>query len=217
MPLINLHRLRSKVTRFLTTTAPSSKPIALVLSLLPAPLLKVLRLPPRLSSAPSTSAEVNEKKTGTLSFLSATTCPICYSASAIASIPLPAPSTVPVQDQEDPLDPAAATAALAALVDSMTASATSPASSTSREIQVKIPYVTNCTNQCRYCYYCVVQALANCEEEGEDAWTCLRCGEGVTALEREVVVLPEETEEEEEEEESENDSDGQATEDTRRD
>lgn len=46
--------------------------------------------------------------------------------------------------------------------------------------------MTDCGWKCRYCYWCVVGKLVACEEEGEEAWSCLRCGEEVRAVEREV-------------------------------
>jgi peroxin-2 len=50
---------------------------------------------------------------------------------------------------------------------------------------VKIPYKTNCENECRYCYYCIVGVLVNCQEEIEDGWECLRCGQVVDGASRE--------------------------------
>lgn len=41
--------------------------------------------------------------------------------------------------------------------------------------------------------------MVACEEEGEECWSCLRCGGEVTAVDREVVVVHVEEEKEEEE------------------
>lgn len=53
--------------------------------------------------------------------------------------------------------------------------------------------MTDCGWECRYCYYCVVEQLAKCDEVGEDHWTCLRCGGGVTGVEKEHAVFVEAT------------------------
>lgn len=68
--------------------------------------------------------------------------------------------------------------------------------------------MTNCGWKCRYCYWCVVGKLVACEEEGEECWSCLRCGGEVRAVEREVAVRLDEVEMKEDEKNGE-DEDGE--------
>ncbi|ORY90190.1 Pex12 amino terminal region-domain-containing protein [Leucosporidium creatinivorum] len=176
MPLINVHRLRLRLSRLLSTKSAKSRSLALILSALPAPLARTLRVTPRQQLAAPSSAESEgekdstkpaERPKGPLHFLPDSTCPICYSQSTAPPTSLPTDPT---------------TSADSGLSSSLAASAAAGEQDTS----VKLPYTTDCGWECRYCYYCVVGRLAAAQEEGEESWGCLRCGGEVRGVKREV-------------------------------
>lgn len=169
MPLINLHRLRLRLSRLLLSTTSNSKFLRAILSSLPIPILKALKLPTRQILPPPTSNTTSiidpnkplVRPQGLLHFLPSTTCPICYSNSTSSPISI---------TSSDP-------------------SLTITSSTSSNETTVKVPYIANCGWECRYCYYDIVAKLVQAEEEGELSWTCLRCGGEVTGVEREGIKV----------------------------
>ena len=174
MPLINVHRLRLRISRLLSAKSAKSKSLSLILSALPAPLARTLRLTPRQQlQAPSPKAEDEknplERPKGPLHFLPSSTCPICYSLSTAPPTSIPTDPTSAVPD-------AVVGASLAA------------AAGADQDTSVKLPYITDCGWECRYCYYCIVGRLASAQEDGEDRWSCLRCGGEVSGASREVEV-----------------------------
>lgn len=66
----------------------------------------------------------------------------------------------------DPVDPTTSTAFLASM--------------SQKDDHVTVPYVTSCCGA-RYCYYCIASAIV-------DDFTCLRCGQKVTQVQREIVA-----------------------------
>ena len=172
MPLINLHKLRLRLSKALTSRASKSRTFRALATSLPAPLASTLGLSSLANS--SSKASPSNRQKGSHHFLPSTTCPICYARSNSPPTHLPSSSIA------DPTNPSAS------LLN------TSHASQTNQDTTVKIPYVADCGNGCRYCYYCIVGSLASCEEEAEESWECLRCGGEVTAANREVTTLREE-------------------------
>lgn len=140
-----------------------SRALTAVVSSLPAPVAKSLRLsrPPPVDR--TVAIDPTKRPQGPFHFLSPTTCPVCYAASNAPPTSLPS-------------DPTSATTSTPGTLVPATGSDTS----------VKLPYITDCGWGCRYCYYCVVGKLAACEEDGEESWKCDRCGENVNAVTREV-------------------------------
>ncbi|BGP36401.1 peroxisome assembly protein (Peroxin-2) [Rhodotorula kratochvilovae] len=185
LPLINMHRLRLRVTKAISSRATKSTTLRTLASALPAPIAGTLGL----SSLRSTSSTSSGSKSsapataphGPLAHLPPSTCPICYAASNAPPTHLPSASFA------DPTLPSAS------LLHT-----SGPAAG--GDTSVKIPYVADCAFACRYCYYCVVGALAKAEEEADDAWMCLRCGAEVHGARREVVeaVVPDEEDDEDE-------------------
>lgn len=182
MPLINVHRLRLRLSRLLSTKSAKSRSLALIISALPAPLARTLRLTPRQQlTAPSAENESAEKDStkpaerpkGPLHFLPDTTCPICYSQSTAPPTSLPTDPTA----SADP---------------TLTSSLAASAAAGEQDTSVKLPYTTDCGWECRYCYYCVVGRLAAAQEEGEESWGCLRCGGEVRGVRRELQAEVEE-------------------------
>jgi peroxin-2 len=47
------------------------------------------------------------------------------------------------------------------------------------------PYRASCGDV--YCYHCIVECMMRVADEGEEAWECLRCGEGVRQADRFIV------------------------------
>lgn len=181
MPLINIRRIRTRLIRFVSNRANKHKSLALLFSALPAPVAKALGVTPRqrlISSSASSSAKKaasndgsnGKRPEGPLHFLPDSTCPVCYAASNAPPTSIPTDPTSGDLDRRD--------AALGAT-----------ASSSDQDTSVKIPYTTDCGWHCRYCYYCVVGKLASCEEEGEECWSCLRCGGQVRGVVREVQAV----------------------------
>lgn len=177
MPLVNLHRLRVRLTRLVTNKAADSKTLQSVVKVLPAPVARALGLP-RLTAA---SGGQSKKQNGPLHFLSPDTCPICYSSYASPPTALPATAI--------PSDPTSSTTALASLTRATTTSTAPVIDSGNDDTSVKIPYVANCGNGCRYCYYCITGKLVQADEAAEDSWDCLRCGQDVTGADRETPSL----------------------------
>ncbi|KAJ8297193.1 Ran-specific GTPase-activating protein 1 [Rhodotorula toruloides] len=170
LPLVNLHRLRLRVVKAISSRATKSTTLRSLATALPAPLASTLGLSSlRSSSASKTDSKGTAKPAGPLAFLPAHTCPICYSLSTAPPTHLPSASFA------DPTLPSASLLHTSGPADG-------------GDTSVKIPYVANCEGRCRYCYYCVVGALAKADEEADDSWTCLRCGGDVTGAEREVPV-----------------------------
>lgn len=170
-----MHRLRLRITKAVTSRATKSTTLRVLASALPAPVASTLGLSSirsASSSSKSASLEQHDKPHGPLAFLPQHTCPVCYSA---ANAP---PTSLPSASFADPTLPSAS------LLSSSAAGAAGDG-----DTSVKVPYVADCRFGCRYCYYCVVGALAKAEEEAEDAWTCLRCGEEVRGAKREAVEV----------------------------
>ncbi|GAA5823053.1 hypothetical protein JCM3770_005714 [Rhodotorula araucariae] len=190
LPLINMHRLRLRISKAVSSRATKSTALRALASALPAPIagtlgLSTLRTSSALDPTKSRAASAAPGPHGPLAHLAPHTCPICYAATAAPPTHLPSASFA---------DPTLPSASLL--------HASGPAAG--GDTSVKIPYVTDCPFACRYCYYCVVGALAKAEEEADDAWMCLRCGEEVHGARREVVegVVPEDDEGENIDEES---------------
>lgn len=202
MPLINLHKLRLRLSRTLTSRAAKSRTFRALATSLPAPLASTLGLSSlaansSLKSSSSSSSSPSNRPQGSHHFLPSSTCPICYQRSNSPPTHLPSSSSI-----ADPTNPSASLLNTSA-----------QASTGNQDTSVKIPYVADCGEGCRYCYYCIVGTLAGCEEEAEESWECLRCGGQVTAANRELTGEPaeekdggEDSEKEEEEEESEAES-----------
>lgn len=174
MPLVNVNRLRSRLARTLSTSTTKYKSLSLIVSALPTPIAKALRITPRERLANSTAPKAVQqdptvRPQGPLYFLPDTVCPICYSLSTAPPTSIPSD---PTSRDPDRISLSVADASLA---------------SSDQDTSVKIPYVTDCGWSCRYCYYCVVGKLAAVEEEGDDKWDCLRCGGEVHGVRREVV------------------------------
>ncbi|CEQ38796.1 SPOSA6832_00242 [Sporobolomyces salmonicolor] len=181
MPLINLHRLRLRLSKAVTSRAVSSKTLRAVASALPVPLASTLGLS-SLAASSNASSDPSETRKGPLHFLPPTTCPIC--CSSLHQLP----ATLPSSSLADPTTPSSSL---------LHSASTSSGPIASQDTTVKIPYVADCTDECRYCYYCIVGALARAEEEAEEAWKCLRCGGEVRGVRREEVGEREAEEEEE--------------------
>lgn len=162
MPLINLRRLRLRLTRLLA----SSSAAQLLLASIPATVRRALKLPDPHGAKPQGKGA--GRAVGPLHHLPRDVCAICYS---VAQAP---PTSVP--SSVDPTDPTASTTSLAAM-------AAQPA--TDRE--VKIPYEVSCCGAV-YCYFCVVGRMVAWEEEhaglASEGWPCLRCGGGVQSVQR---------------------------------
>ncbi|KAK4701548.1 peroxin-2, partial [Phenoliferia sp. Uapishka_3] len=171
VPLVNMHRLRLRAARLLSSTASGSKTLATIVSALPSPIARALRLPvnrpPPLANVPvaSTSTLPPKRPEGPFHFLPPKTCPVCYSnATALPDAANPSDSTL---------------------------SSSTRTAGVTEDTTVKLPYITDCGWECRYCYYCVVGRLASAEEDGEDAWPCMRCGGEVTGVSKEVLEIVE--------------------------
>ncbi|GAA5925178.1 hypothetical protein JCM3775_006388 [Rhodotorula graminis] len=192
LPLVNMHRLRLRLTKAVSSRASKSTALRLLASALPAPVAGTLglsSLPLRSSSSSSNKTgplAPSDKPHGPLAFLPPHTCPVCYSRSTAPPTHLPSASFA------DPTLPSAS-------LLHHTGGAGGPAAGDG-DTSVKVPYVADCRFACRYCYYCVVGALAKADDEADDAWTCLRCGEEVHGARREEVEPAQDDEEEEEEE-----------------
>ncbi|GAA5898098.1 hypothetical protein JCM8208_000154 [Rhodotorula glutinis] len=185
LPLVNMHRLRLRLTKAVSSRATKSTTLRLLASALPAPVASTLGLSSLRSASSSTKSAPlapNDKPHGPLAFLPPHTCPVCYSRSTAPPTHLPSASFA------DPTLPSAS------LLHTSGAGAAAGDGDTS----VKVPYVADCRFACRYCYYCVVGALAKAEDEADDAWVCLRCGGEVHGARREEVdpVRDEEDEDE---------------------
>ncbi|KAM0793534.1 hypothetical protein ACM66B_000972 [Microbotryomycetes sp. NB124-2] len=181
MPLINVQRVRTRLAKFLSTSTTKYKSLSFVVTALPTPIARALRITPRQrlanSGADQTEADLSikpgERPRGPLHFLSNDVCPICYSQSTAPPTSLPQdPTSRDLDRQQTTLSDLAA-------------------ASSDQDTSVKVPYVTDCGWNCRYCYYCVVSRLATVEDEGEDTWSCLRCGLDVhgASRERQIVLL----------------------------
>ncbi|KAK4055154.1 peroxisome assembly protein (Peroxin-2) [Microbotryomycetes sp. JL201] len=173
MPLINIQRVRSRLARLLSTSTTKYKSLSFIVMALPTPVAKALRITPRQRLANSTnpSDEIlkpGQRPRGPLHFLSDNVCPICYSQSTAPPTALP----------HDPTSRD---------LDRQSTSLSEMATSNDQDTSVKVPYVTDCGWNCRYCYYCIVSRLAAVEDEGEDVWKCLRCGQDVHGANREKV------------------------------
>ncbi|GAA6063918.1 hypothetical protein JCM10212_003536 [Sporobolomyces blumeae] len=170
MPLVNLHRIRLKVSKAVTSRATKSRTLRAVAGALPRPLASTLGLS-SLANASSAQRVGSTSKGGALHFLPETTCPICYQLSTAP------PTTLPSSSVADPTNPSVS------LLHASHASA-------SHDTSLKVPYVANCSSRCAYCYYCLVGQLVACRDQVEDSWTCLRCGDAVTACSRRTGTSP---------------------------
>lgn len=202
LPLINLHRFRLRVTKAISSRAKRSSLLRGAASTLPGPIANSLGLSSLRSSAGSNKSDNKAGRdsppaSGPYAFLPDYTCPICYSTTTGAPAGLGSAS--------------AAAAAATAFADPTLPSASALLHTSSGpsgggaggagDTAVKIPYVANCRGRCRYCYYCIVGTLVRAEEDADDSWTCLRCGDEITAADREVpVALPAEDDREEDDE-----------------
>lgn len=180
LPLINLHRFRLRVTKAISSRAKRSSLLRGAASTLPAPIANSLGLSSLRSSAGSNKSDNNADRdsppAGPYAFLPDHTCPICYSTTTGPPAGLGSASAATAF--ADPTLPSAS---------ALSHTASGP-SGGAGDTAVKIPYVANCRGRCRYCYYCIVGTLVRAEEDADDSWTCLRCGDEITAADREVPV-----------------------------
>lgn len=184
MPLINLRRVRIRLTRLLTTTR--SRTLPLFLSALPSPLKRALHLPTdsrafRKSDKSSSSSSSSKGPAGPYAFLPLDICPICFSLSTAP------PTSLPIVT-----DPSASTAALASLSHDATVTTSSAGTGNpggkfaTRECQAQVPYRVDCCGGL-YCYYCLVARMVVWDEEEKgkgDGWSCLRCAKPVRSATR---------------------------------
>lgn len=185
LPLINLHRFRLRITKAIASRAKKSSLLRAAASSLPVPIAASLGLSALRSAAASTSdGKAANVPAGPYAFLPEHTCPICYSTTTGPPAGLGSASAATAF--ADPTLPSA----------SLLHASSGPGGA--GDTAVKIPYVANCRGACRYCYYCIVGTLVRAEEDAEDSWTCLRCGDEVTAANREapMAVASEDTAEE---------------------
>lgn len=194
LPLINLHRFRLRITKAISSRAKRSSLLRGAASTLPAPLANSLGLSSlRSSAAGSNKGDTNSGKDappagGPYAFLPEHTCPICYSTTTGPPAGLGSASAATAF--ADPTLPSAS------LLHTSSGPSGGGAGGGAGDTAVKIPYVANCRGRCRYCYYCIVGTLVRAEEDADDSWTCLRCGDEITSADREVpVALPAEEEE----------------------
>lgn len=203
LPLINLHRFRLRITKAISSRAKRSSLLRGAASTLPAPIANSLGLS-SLRSLAGSNKSVNDAggdvpPAGPYAFLPGHTCPICYSTTTGPPAGLGSASAATAF-----ADPTLPSASLL--------HASSGPSGGAGDTAVKIPYVANCRGRCRYCYYCIVGTLVRAEEDADDSWTCLRCGDEITAADREVpVALPAEDEEPADDDDCEEEEDDDAT------
>lgn len=176
LPLVNLHRLRLRLSKAVSSRASKSTTLRTLASALPAPLaaplgLSSLRASSNNSAKRSGASPADDKPHGPLAFLAPDVCPICHSRSHAP------PSHLPSASFADPTLPSA----------SLLHTSSSSSGDAAGDARVKVAYVADCRFGCRYCYYCIVGALVKADDEAEEAWTCLRCGEAVHGARREVV------------------------------
>ncbi|GAA5981395.1 hypothetical protein JCM10908_004093 [Rhodotorula pacifica] len=180
LPLINLHRFRLRVAKAISSRAKKSTLLRAAASTLPAPIASTLGLASlrsagnNSSGSKTASAAGGAPPAGAYAFIPEHTCPICYSTTTGPPAGLGSAS--------------AATAFADPTLPSASLLHTSSGPSGAGDTAVKIPYVANCRGRCRYCYYCIVGTLVRAEEDAEDSWTCLRCGDEITAADREAPV-----------------------------
>lgn len=175
MPLINLRRLRSRAIRLVSTTR--SKTLSALLTALPAPLKRALRLPSNARAVGSRggSSSSSDSPSGAYAFLPPGICAVCFSLSTAP------PTSLPIVT-----DPSASTAALSSLTHDANASTNAGGTVGTKDSVAQIPYRVDCCGGL-YCYYCIVGRMAAWDEEeggrGE-GWPCLRCGKAVESAER---------------------------------
>ncbi|GAA5997243.1 pex2/pex10/pex12 family protein [Rhodotorula paludigena] len=178
LPLVNLHRLRLRLSKAVSLRASKSTTLRTLASALPAPLAAPLGLSSLRASVSSGGksggAAPANKPHGPLAFLAPDVCPICHSRSHAP------PSHLPSASFADPTLPSA----------SLLHTSSSSSGDAAGDTRVKVAYVADCRFGCRYCYYCIVGALVKADDEAEEAWSCLRCGEAVHGARREVVEAP---------------------------
>lgn len=133
---------------------------------------------------------------GLYAFLPPQTCPVCYSTTTGPPSGLGSASAATAF-----ADPTLPSASL--LYGSSSGPSGGGGGGGAGDTAVKIPYVADCRGRCRYCYYCIVGTLVRAEEDAEESWTCLRCGDEVTGANREEVVIPEEEDDETQEQDDE--------------
>lgn len=157
----------------ISSRAKKSSVLRATASVLPLPVANTLGLASLRSSGADAKArqDGNAAAPGPYAFLPPHTCPICYSTSTGPPAGLGSASAATAF--ADPTLPSA----------SLLHSSSGPGGA--GDTAVKIPYVANCRGACRYCYYCIVGTLVRAEEDAEDSWTCLRCGDEVTGAVRE--------------------------------
>ncbi|GAA5867901.1 hypothetical protein JCM3774_004715 [Rhodotorula dairenensis] len=183
LPLINLHRFRLRVTKAISSRAKKSSLLRVAASTLPGPIATSLGLSSLRSAAASSThgkalagdGTAPPPPAGPYAFLPEHTCPICYSTTT--GPPAGLGSATAATAFADPTLPSA----------SLLHASSGPGGAAG-DTAVKIPYVANCRGACRYCYYCIVGTLVRAEEDAEDNWTCLRCGDEITAANREAPV-----------------------------
>ncbi|GAA5898997.1 pex2/pex10/pex12 family protein [Sporobolomyces salmoneus] len=197
MPLINLRRLRLRISKTLSSKTSQSKTLRAIATSLPSPLASTLGLSSLVST--SSDSKTNEKgakatRKGKFDFLPPTTCPICYQLSNAPPLITQLPTSTISATSSSIADPTNPSSSLLSHHSTNDSSSSGPV--ITQDTSVKIPYVTNCEGGgCRYCYYCLVGVLVDCEERLEEGWECLRCGGLVTGCRKE-----EETTEAEQEE-----------------
>lgn len=171
-----MHRLRLRLTKAVSSRATKSTTLRLLASALPSPIARTLGLSSLRSSTSRSSKAAplapSDTPHGPLAFLPPHTCPVCYSRSTAPPTHLPSASFA---------DPTLPSASL------LHTSGAGTGAAGDGDTSVKVPYVADCRFGCRYCYYCVVGALAKADDEADDAWMCLRCGEEVHGARREEV------------------------------
>ncbi|BGP52618.1 peroxisome assembly protein (Peroxin-2) [Rhodotorula sphaerocarpa] len=197
LPLINLHRFRLRVVKAISSRAKKSSVLRATASVLPAPVASTLGLGSLRNARgdDQTAKGEGDVPPGPYAFLPPQTCPICYSTTT--GPPSGLGSATAATAFADPTLPSAS------LLHGSSSGPSGGGGGGAGDTAVKIPYVANCRGGCRYCYYCIVGTLVRAEEDAEESWTCLRCGDEVTGAKREEVVLPEDEEDEAQEQDDE--------------
>lgn len=173
LPLINLRKLRLRLSRLLGQVAQAPKALT--------NLWWSGKQQKSQTSKTASSSELEPSdgtSSGPLMHLPGHVCAICYSRSAM-------PTHLGIADAADPTDPTKAALKQASsfpAASSSSSDAAAAAAAGGGENDVHVPYQVDCC-QASYCYYCITSELVQWEESkaGLDGpWSCLRCGQGVT-------------------------------------
>lgn len=175
MPLINLRRIKLRISRFILNSKSSSSADGTLLSnitSLPTRLLglSTSRAPHETTSSGGRGRDEKEgrRRVGKFSFLPPTTCPICYELShdsnnnpPVTRLPI---STISASASSiaDPTNPTSTITRHHQSSTNSSNNSSNPVIPT--DTSVKIPYETNPCG-CKYCYYCIVGVLNQCQEE----------------------------------------------------